>query len=103
MRILITNDDGIRAPGLHTLVAVAKQFGEVKIVAPDRERSACAHAMTMRDPLRVQKFEWDGCEAMEVNGFPVDLRERGPHRRISRRMRPCLERHQQRSQTWVLT
>jgi 5'-nucleotidase len=72
MRILITNDDGIRAPGLHAIVEVAKQFGEVTIVAPDRERSACGHAMTMRDPLRVQKFEWDGCEAMEVNGFPVD-------------------------------
>ena len=72
MRILITNDDGIRAPGLHHLVQVAREFGEVKIVAPDRERSACAHAMTMRDPLRAQRFEWEGCEALEVNGFPVD-------------------------------
>ncbi len=72
MRILITNDDGIRAPGLDAIVAVAKKFGEVKIVAPDRERSACAHAMTLRDPLRVADFEWDGCEAFEVNGFPVD-------------------------------
>ncbi len=72
MRILITNDDGIRAPGLVALADVAKKFGEVKIVAPDRERSACAHAMTMRDPLRVNTFEWDGCEAYEVNGFPVD-------------------------------
>ena len=72
MQILITNDDGIRAPGLKSLVEVAKRYGEVKIVAPDRERSACAHAMTMRDPLRATTFEWDGCEAMEVNGFPVD-------------------------------
>jgi 5'-nucleotidase len=72
MRILITNDDGIRAPGLHAIAEVAKKFGEVKIVAPDRERSACSHAMTMRDPLRVAKFEWEGCEAMEVTGFPVD-------------------------------
>ncbi|HWD41471.1 MAG TPA: 5'/3'-nucleotidase SurE [Fimbriimonas sp.] len=72
MRILITNDDGIRAPGLIPLVEVAKNFGEVKIVAPDRERSACAHAMTMRDPLRAEKFAWDGCDALEVNGFPAD-------------------------------
>jgi len=72
MRILITNDDGIRAEGLRYLVDVAKHFGEVKVVAPDRERSACAHAMTMRDPLRVNRVEWDGCEALEVNGFPVD-------------------------------
>jgi len=72
MRILITNDDGIRAPGLLTLADVAKQFGEVKIVAPDRERSCCGHAMTMREPLRATAFEWDGCEAFEVNGLPVD-------------------------------
>lgn len=72
MRILLTNDDGIRAPGLLALADVAKQFGEVKVVAPDRERSACAHAMTLRDPLRVTEFEWEGCQAFEVNGFPVD-------------------------------
>ena len=72
MRILVTNDDGIRAPGLRALVDAVKPFGEVKIVAPDRERSCCAHALTMRDPLRVERFEWDGCEAYEVNGFPAD-------------------------------
>lgn len=72
MRILITNDDGIRAPGLIALVNVAKEHGEVKIVAPDRERSCCGHGMTMRDPLRVEAFEWDGCEAYEVNGLPTD-------------------------------
>ncbi len=72
MRILITNDDGIRAPGLEALVRVATNFGEVKVVAPDRERSACGHAMTMRDPLRVSKFNWPEVEAMEVNGVPVD-------------------------------
>lgn len=72
MRILITNDDGIRAPGIKILAEVARQLGDVKIVAPDRERSACAHAMTMRDPLRVGQVDWEGCEAYEVNGFPVD-------------------------------
>ena len=72
MRILVTNDDGIRAPGLRALVDAVKPFGEIKIVAPDRERSCCAHALTMRDPLRVNAFEWDGCEAFEVNGFPAD-------------------------------
>ena len=72
MRILVTNDDGIRAPGLRALVDAVKPFGEVKVVAPDRERSCCAHALTMRDPLRVDSFEWDGCEAFEVNGFPAD-------------------------------
>jgi len=72
MRILITNDDGIRAPGLFSLVQVARQFGEVKVVAPDRERSACGHSMTMREPLRVSEFTWEGLEAYEVNGVPVD-------------------------------
>lgn len=72
MRILITNDDGIRAPGLEALVDVASRFGEVKIVAPDRERSACGHAMTMRDPLRVTPYPWRDVEAFEVNGLPVD-------------------------------
>lgn len=72
MRILVTNDDGIRAPGLRALVDAVKPFGEVKVVAPDRERSCCAHALTMREPLRVAEFEWDGCEAYEVSGFPAD-------------------------------
>ena len=72
MKILVTNDDGIRAPGLRALVDAIKPFGEVKVVAPDRERSCCAHALTMRDPLRVEQFEWEGCEAFEVNGFPAD-------------------------------
>jgi 5'-nucleotidase len=72
MRILITNDDGVHAPGLVALVRVAREFGEVKIVAPDRERSACGHSMTMRDPLRVVPVDWDGIEAYHVNGVPVD-------------------------------
>jgi len=72
MRILITNDDGIFAPGLTALVEVARRFGEVKIVAPDRERSACGHSMTMRDPLRVKEYAYDGLEAYQVNGVPVD-------------------------------
>lgn len=75
MRILVTNDDGIAAEGLWALVGVAKKFGTVKVVAPDRERSACGHSMTMRDPLRVkQVFQYcdSGVEAHEVNGVPVD-------------------------------
>ncbi|MBX3119438.1 MAG: 5'/3'-nucleotidase SurE [Fimbriimonadaceae bacterium] len=72
MRILITNDDGIRAEGLRVLARVAKQFGEVKIAAPDRERSACSHAMTLRDPIRAVETAVEGCQAWEVDGFPVD-------------------------------
>ncbi len=72
MRILITNDDGIHAEGLRILADVAREFGEVKVVAPDYERSACGHAMTLRDPLRVHDAKWPGVEAHQVNGLPVD-------------------------------
>lgn len=72
MRILVTNDDGVRADGILHLAQVASEFGEVKIVAPDRERSACAHAMTLRDPLRVKELAIGGIQAFEVNGLPVD-------------------------------
>lgn len=74
MRILITNDDGVLAPGILCLARAARVIGDVKVVAPDRERSACGHAMTMRDPLRVQpvSFPEAGIEAYQVNGLPVD-------------------------------
>lgn len=72
MRILVTNDDGIRHPGLAALVEVAQEFGEVKIVAPDRERSACGHSMTLHDPLRAHPAKWENHEAYEVTGVPVD-------------------------------
>ena len=72
MRILVTNDDGIHAEGLRSLVDVAKGFGEVKVVAPDVERSACGHGMTLRDPLRVNDIDYDGIEAHTVSGLPVD-------------------------------
>lgn len=72
MRILVTNDDGVKAPGLVALVQVAREFGEVKIVAPDRERSGCGHSMTLHNPLRLRQVQWEGFEAYEVDGVPVD-------------------------------
>ncbi len=72
MRILITNDDGIAGAGLRALVGVVKGMGEVKVFAPDRERSACAHGMTMREPLRAVEAEGLGVEAWAVSGLPAD-------------------------------
>lgn len=72
MRILVTNDDGINAEGLVHLVRTARHFGEVKIVAPDVQRSACGHGMTMRDPLRVRDHMLGDFEAHTVDGLPVD-------------------------------
>jgi len=72
VRILITNDDGIHGRGLFELAQVARKYGEVVIVAPDRERSACSHAMTLRDPLRANEVDFHGLTAYAVNGVPVD-------------------------------
>jgi 5'-nucleotidase len=72
VRILVTNDDGLGADGILALAQVAAEFGTVKVVAPDRERSACGHAMTMRDPLRVLRRDLGAIEAYSVNGLPVD-------------------------------
>lgn len=72
MRILVTNDDGIHAEGIAVLARVAKQFGEVAVCAPDREKSACGHGMTLHDPLRVRPHEVEGCRGYVVNGLPVD-------------------------------
>ena len=54
MRILITNDDGIHAPGIAMLARVAARYGEVWVVAPDTERSGSSHAITLFRPLRLR-------------------------------------------------
>ncbi|MCC6402557.1 MAG: 5'/3'-nucleotidase SurE [Fimbriimonadaceae bacterium] len=72
MRILVTNDDGAGAEGILVLAHAASVLGEVKVAAPDRERSACGHAMTLRDPLRVDPYPLEGFECITVNGYPVD-------------------------------
>jgi 5'-nucleotidase len=69
MRILITNDDGVHSPGLAALADALKVIGEVWVVAPDRERTAAAHAVTLHKPLRVQQM---GTHIYAVNGTPVD-------------------------------
>jgi 5'-nucleotidase len=69
MKILITNDDGVSSEGLHTLAATVKALGEVSVVAPDRERSAAAHSLTLHRPLRVEEVS-PGVYA--ADGTPVD-------------------------------
>lgn len=73
MRILISNDDGIQAPGLHVLVRALKELGEIWVVAPDREQSAVGHAITMYEPIRL--FPWEVPEAdhtYAISGTPAD-------------------------------
>jgi len=67
--ILVTNDDGVHAEGLLALYEALKQVGEPIIVAPDRERSAVGHALTLHRPLRVERLK-DG--VWSVNGTPTD-------------------------------
>lgn len=70
--ILVVNDDGITAPGIKALIAVAKQFGDVIAVAPDKPQSGMGHAITLDSTLHVVKTEVDGIEAYACSGTPVD-------------------------------
>lgn len=73
MKILLTNDDGINAPGLQALYKELINLGEVTVVAPDSEKSAVGHAITLSDPLRVFDFyKNDKFFGYAVNGTPAD-------------------------------
>jgi len=73
LKILVSNDDGIDAPGIYALVQELKKIGTVTVVAPDEQRSAVGHAITMNYPLRMKKFyknrEFFG---FAVEGTPAD-------------------------------
>lgn len=69
IKILVTNDDGIHSKGIIVLAKALNEIGEVFVVAPDRERSAVAHSLTLHRPLRVEKWK-KGFYA--VDGTPAD-------------------------------
>ena len=69
-RVLVTNDDGISAPGIEMLERVAREvFDDVVVVAPASEKSAVGQSITLHDPLRCKKL---GSQRWSVNGTPVD-------------------------------
>ena len=72
--ILITNDDGIKADGLFRLVLCAKEFGEVYVIAPESERSAASHSLTLRHPVDAMPVEYGipGVTAYSCSGTPAD-------------------------------
>ena len=71
--ILVTNDDGIVAPGIRALVEVASTLGDVVVVAPDSPQSGKGHAITIHEPLRLNKVNiFPGIESWESSGTPVD-------------------------------
>jgi len=73
LKILVSNDDGIDAPGLYTLVQELKKIGTVTVVAPDKQQSAVGHAITMSYPLRMEEFRKDGkLFGYAVQGTPAD-------------------------------
>jgi len=74
MKILVTNDDGILSDGLWILVRELKNIARVTVVAPDREQSAIGTAVTLRQPLRIQKTKplVPGVAAYSIDGTPSD-------------------------------
>jgi len=68
-RILVTNDDGIHAPGLKALEKALIQLGEVTVVAPDREMSATSQSLSLHTPLRIHAFD---DRHYAVSGTPAD-------------------------------
>lgn len=86
MRILLANDDGISARGLHVLAQALSKMAEVFIVAPDRERSGTGHSITVFDPIWVDNFTpQDGISGWVVGGTPADCVKMG----ISRLLDPA--------------
>ncbi|HEY0067058.1 MAG TPA: 5'/3'-nucleotidase SurE [Flavisolibacter sp.] len=71
--ILVTNDDGVTAPGIQNLVEAVKDLGKVVVVAPDKPQSGMGHAITIGVPLRLHKVNYFGdIEAYQCTGTPVD-------------------------------
>ena len=73
MHLLVTNDDGISAPGLLALAQALRTLGKVTVFAPDRNWTACGHVKTLDRPLRVRETTLaDGSEALTTDGAPSD-------------------------------
>ncbi len=72
--ILVTNDDGITAPGIRALISVMSEIGEVVVVAPDKPQSAMGHAITINSTLYINKISAENASILEYScsGTPVD-------------------------------
>ena len=69
LKILVTNDDGIQSKGILVLAKALAAIGEVSVVAPDREKSAVAHSLTLHRPLRVERIKKN---FFAIDGTPAD-------------------------------
>ena len=90
--ILVTNDDGITAPGIRNLVEAVKDLGTVIVVAPDKFQSGMGHAITIGIPLRLNKMEdlFEGIEAWQTSGTPVDCVKLAVDKILHRKPDICL-------------
>ncbi|MFM1932110.1 MAG: hypothetical protein RL226_1413 [Bacteroidota bacterium] len=85
--ILVTNDDGIFAKGIQTLVEEMVKIGEVWVVAPDSPQSGMGHAVTINDILRLREVKYDipGVRAFSTSGTPVDCVKLAIYRVLNRK------------------
>ena len=89
--ILVTNDDGIYAPGITFLAKVASKFGRIIVVAPDKPQSGMGHAITINSTLRIQKTNYHNAEIeYACSGTPVDCVKLAVDKVLHRKPDLCL-------------
>jgi 5'-nucleotidase len=89
--ILITNDDGVSAPGIQNLVEAVKDLGKIVVVAPDKPQSGMGHAITIGQPLRLHKLHSEGeIETWSCTGTPVDCVKLAVDKVLHRKPDLCL-------------
>lgn len=90
--ILVTNDDGITAPGIRNLVEAVKELGKVVVVAPDKPQSGMGHAITIGVPLRLNQVQdmFEGVESWQTSGTPVDCVKLAVDKILHRKPDLCL-------------
>lgn len=89
--ILITNDDGITAPGIRHLIEAVRDLGKVVVVAPDKPQSGMGHAITIGSPLRLHKVSlFEGIEAWQCSGTPADCVKLAVDKVLHRKPDICL-------------
>src|SRR6186713_215530 len=89
--ILITNDDGVSAPGIKNLVEAVKDLGKIVVVAPDKPQSGMGHAITIGSPLRLHPVKFfDDVEAWQCSGTPVDCVKLAVDKVLHRKPDLCL-------------
>lgn len=89
--ILITNDDGVTAPGIRNLVEAVKDLGKIVVVAPDKPQSGMGHAITIGQPLRLHKIsDVDNIDIWSCTGTPVDCVKLAVDKVLHRKPDICL-------------